>query len=124
MAKWHMTDEQKRFLTLTREEKIDLFWSQVDMSAGASGCWPWRGKLNHNGYGQFTFEGDTAAYRIAYKLTNGEIGRGMHILHACDYRLCCNPAHLSEGTHADNMRDKVAKNRQWRGGAIKKGERD
>lgn len=37
------------------------------------------------------------------------------LLHSCDRRDCCNPAHLSAGTHRDNMADMVSKGRQTEG---------
>lgn len=30
-----------------------------------------------------------------------------HVLHHCDVRECCNPAHLYLGTNKDNARDRV-----------------
>ena len=32
-------------------------------------------------------------------------------MHSCDNPICCNPKHLSKGTHKDNSDDKVRKNR-------------
>ncbi len=101
---------------LTDQEKIDLFWSQVAIGAPDE-CWEWQGRRSVRGDGVYTFKGHTSAYRVAYYLANGDIAPGLCVMHACDNRACCNPAHLSLGTHADNMRDKVEKGRQWRGGA-------
>lgn len=38
----------------------------------------------------------------------------MVILHSCDNPPCVNPAHLSAGTHADNIKDCVSKRRRAR----------
>jgi hypothetical protein len=54
-----------------------------------------------------------------YKLAYGRIPAGMIVRHKCDEPLCINPDHLELGTHADNARDKVARNRQPKGTQIK-----
>jgi hypothetical protein len=39
----------------------------------------------------------------------------MHVLHRCDVFCCVNPDHLFLGTGADNVADKVKKDRQAKG---------
>lgn len=87
-----------------------------------STCWNWigptilggdklpRGKISMGASGKIEL-----AYRAAYRLFRGPIPDGLFVLHSCDNGLCVNPAHLFVGTQADNMADKVKKNRQARG---------
>ena len=36
---------------------------------------------------------------------------GRYILHSCDNSICCNPHHLSWGSHQDNMDDMKQRDR-------------
>lgn len=76
-------------------------------------CWRWIGaKWGSKDYGVFTVhERCYFAHRISWIIANGEIPEGLHVLHHCDNRQCVNPKHLFLGNNADNVRDKVSKNR-------------
>ena len=50
------------------------------------------------------------AHRIAFIL-HYRVYPKNHILHTCDNPPCCNPYHLRDGTHADNMRDRDIRQR-------------
>lgn len=97
----------------TRKSMGERFWGKVDMR-GPDECWPWMASIFKDaGYGQFRIAGTgVGAHRMAYALTKGPIPAGLEVLHDCDNRLCCNPAHLWTGTKADNRQDCVAKGRQ------------
>lgn len=102
---------------LSREEA--RFWAKVDVR-GKDECWEWtasrRGRM---GYGQFVnAEGrHEMAHRAAWRLTRGRPAVPL-ALHTCDNPPCCNPAHLYEGTHADNVADRMNRGRGRPGGAV------
>lgn len=74
-------------------------------------CQPAKGCRNKAGYG---YSHGMLAHRWAYIQANGEIPSGMCVRHTCDNPSCINPEHLILGTHSDNMKDKVERNRQSR----------
>ena len=91
----------------------DRFWSKVDV-CGLDDCWDWQGSVAHDRYGGFSawIDGKVRSFkshRFAYAMENGEVSEGTSVLHSCDNRRCCNPGHLWEGTHEDNMQDMVDK---------------
>lgn len=88
------------------------FWSHVQ-KCGTNECWEWQGSLNWKGYGSLSFEGrKMRAHRVAYQLAVGPIPDGLHILHSCDNRRCCNPTHLRAGTNKENVADALTRGRR------------
>lgn len=88
----------------------DKFWSKVDIR-GDDECWPWTGAIGTQGYGIFYQGKQLYAHRVANELSLGSIPRGLIILHRCDNRVCCNPAHHIRGTRRDNALDRDEKSR-------------
>ena len=87
------------------------YWAKVD-KRGDDECWPWNRSLSagKDGYGHLNINRVIFdSHRLTWALTYGAIPDGMHVLHKCDYKPCCNPRHLFLGTHADNMADMKAK---------------
>jgi len=87
-----------RPLHLSKAEKHE-FWSLVKRGQ-PNVCWLWQGGKNGDGYGYFK---QLRAHRLAYRLCVGLPQK--FVLHTCNNRLCCNPAHLYDGSHQQNMRD-------------------
>ena len=81
-------------------------------------CVVFQGCKNAAGYGYKWYKGKTRhAHRVAYAVHhNLDIDTmGGVVMHSCDTPSCVNPEHLTLGTHAANMADMVAKNRQATG---------
>jgi len=97
----------------TLEEK---FWEKVNKK-GKDDCWEWLAGRNHKNYGNFyvsignSKDKHWIAHRMAWKLTYGEIPKGLHICHHCDNPPCVNPNHLWIGTNKDNILDASRKGR-------------
>lgn len=104
--------------------RAERFWNRVDRSGGPSACWPYRGKLDDpdpaRGYGVLHIgprsdNRTLQAHRYAYFLTHG--AWPLICRHTCDTPPCCNPAHLIDGTQADNVRDRDERRRgRWHEG--------
>jgi hypothetical protein len=87
---------------------VDKFFKRVEKTEY---CWNWTGP-KRKGYGHVWVNGKTVrAHRASWMLVNGEIPDGLFVLHKCDNPSCVNPDHLYLGTHTDNMKDKVERDR-------------
>ena len=87
----------------------ERFWAKVKKTTN---CWEWTGALFGNGYGHLQANHkNSLAHKISWEIHNGEIPKGLLVLHKCDNKKCIRPDHLFLGTHVDNMQDMLRKER-------------
>lgn len=103
---------------MSHKQTPESFWARVKKT---SSCWEWSGALNTSGYGSVGWCGaQYSAHRVAAWLSGlvdspaapSSRNANTFVLHKCDNRKCCNPAHFFIGTHGDNMLDAYSKNRK------------
>lgn len=72
----------------------------------------WQGTKHAKGYGSIRCDGKMRkVHHLTYIAANGPIPEGMHVLHECDNPSCCEPKHLTVGTNAQNITEKMARDR-------------
>jgi hypothetical protein len=110
---------------MSKRQTPESFLARVNQGPVDS-CWDWAGSCNSTGYGSISWNGRVVvAHRVAYHLANREIdlltgfrepGRakqyGEFVLHQCDNKRCCNPAHLRLGTMQQNQMEAYARRRR------------
>ena len=110
---------------MTAKNTPEKFWLKVQIRAPDE-CWEWQGAITSSGYGNLTWHGrHVQAHRVAYFLYNGGIALTTNfrqdgvakryrrfVLHKCDNRRCCNPAHLFLGSMRANQLDAYRKGRK------------
>jgi hypothetical protein len=98
----------------------EQFWSRVHIGAPTE-CWEWQGAQTSAEYGCLVYQGlSVVAHRLAYSLVKGGISlrapadktSNEFVLHGCDNRRCCNPAHLHLGTFSDNQKEAYLRKRR------------
>ncbi len=95
--------------------QIESFLAKVDRK-GEEECWPWKATRSNRNYGVVKFAGiQFIASRVALYLATRKLGEVA--MHRCDNPPCCNPAHLTWATNAENQIDCGRKGRRARGQA-------
>lgn len=84
----------------------DRLFTKIEIR-GDDECWPYIGgtAVQRNTYGHINISRDlrvTAPRAVLMVMLGRELRPGMHVIHLCHRKPCCNPRHLMEGTPSQN----------------------
>lgn len=103
MTKLYEDEELKIILTKKYAER---FWKKTKEMPNE--CVEWQGAKIKAGYGQVKVgKKNFRTHQVAYLMANGKPLPKV-IRHSCNNTKCCNPSHLYDGTHTENMDDMFA----------------
>jgi len=110
-----MATHESILLTLSDQE-VARFQAHI-WDRGPNDCWPWIDSVTH-GYGAVKIRSMCfRAHRVVSILGCGTlIPNLIDVAHSCNYRRCCNPAHLSLQPQATNRSAPTQQGRHWRTG--------
>jgi hypothetical protein len=110
---------EKKLINLVVDRYVNLELFNRNQTELTNGCWEWTGVKNNIGYGFIGFVyadrsrgkkasnygGMMTAHRLAFMIEHNRMPAARNVNHNCHNKLCVNPAHLSEGTQQQKLKD-------------------
>jgi hypothetical protein len=108
LPKRNVTMSDKTIALFEGREGIEALIERRCVPEPNSGCLLWEGAVMDGGRPQYTFSVNSKPrpFNVARAVLTKKLGRHpRHTRHTCDVPLCCNEAHLIEGSNKDNAID-------------------
>jgi hypothetical protein len=97
---------QERFFAFIEKDFCDPVCKRCNSEEK---CWKWNGCLDSDGYANFSMIIDGKYKTVRGTKAAWFFAKGVwptyQMNHLCGNRFCCNPSHLYDGTHPDNVND-------------------
>lgn len=100
-------------IVLNRDKTLERLRNGGDLAAriqagivvDENGCWNWQKYRDSRGYGCTTVSSyPVRCHTVTWFLKTGTIPeQGRHLDHLCNNTSCCNPTHLRDCTHQENV---------------------